>query len=172
MTTVLAVRRNGRTAVGGDGQVTIGSTIVKESACKIRRLSEDSVIVGFAGVSADALALIERFEGKIKRFQGNLMKACVELAKEWRLDKSLRRLDSMLLVADKQMTLLVSGNGDVIQPDDDVCAIGSGSGFAIASARALCKFTDMPAKDVVRESLLITSKICIYTNSNIVIEEL
>lgn len=171
MTTVLAVKKDNKTVVGGDGQVTFGSMVLKSKANKIRRLADYNVVVGFAGVSADALALIERFEGMLKKAQGNLLKASVELAKEWRLDRSLRRLESMLLAANKEMILLISGNGDVIQPDDQIASIGSGSGYALASARALFNFSQLSSYDIVKESLLITAQICIHTNNNIVIEE-
>lgn len=172
MTTILAVKKGDKSAIGGDGQVTHGSMVLKEKACKIRKLNDNKVIVGFAGVTADALALIERFEGMLKKTQGNLLKASVELAKEWRMDKTLRRLESMLLVVDSENIFLVSGNGDVIQPDDGIASIGSGSGYALSAARALYKHSDLSAKEIVRESLLLAAKIDIHTNEVIVVEEI
>lgn len=172
MTTILAVRKENMTVVGGDGQVTFGSMVMKGKANKIRLLSDYKVAVGFAGVSADAMALIERFEGMIKKSQGNLLKASVELAKEWRLDRSLRRLESMLLTANKEMILLISGNGDVIQPDDKIAAIGSGGGFALAAAKALYNQDNIDAKEIVTRSLTIAAEIDIHTNKNIVLEEI
>lgn len=172
MTTILAVRRNGITAMGGDGQVTLGQSIIKHGAKKIRRLYNNKVIVGFAGSAADGLALMERLEAKLEEFRGNLLRASVELAKEWRMDKYLRRLEALLLVADKENMLLLSGNGDVIEPDEPVVAIGSGGDYARSAAVALYRNTDMSAEDIVREALKIAGEICIYTNSNFVIEKL
>lgn len=171
-TTIIAVRRNGITVMGGDGQVTLGSSVIKHSARKIRRLYKDSVLVGFAGSAADGMALMERLEGKLEEFRGNLLRACVELAKDWRLDRSLRRLDALLLVADRERMLLLSGNGDVIEPDEPVLAIGSGGDYARACALALYRNTNLPAEEIVRQSLQIASEICIYTNHNFVIEKL
>ncbi|QID33918.1 ATP-dependent protease subunit HslV [Pampinifervens florentissimum] len=171
-TTILAVRRNHITVMGGDGQVTLGSSVIKHSARKIRKLYKDSVLVGFAGSAADGLALMERLEGKLEEFRGNLLRACVELAKDWRMDRSLRRLEALLLVADKERMLLLSGNGDVIEPDEPVLAIGSGGDYARASALALYRNTDMSAEDIVRESLKIAGEICIYTNQSFIIEKL
>ncbi|MEM2250364.1 MAG: ATP-dependent protease subunit HslV [Candidatus Bathyarchaeia archaeon] len=171
-TTILAVRRNHITVMGGDGQVTLGSSVIKHSARKIRKLYKDSVLVGFAGSAADGLALMERLEGKLEEFRGNLLRACVELAKDWRMDRSLRKLEALLLVADKERMLLLSGNGDVIEPDEPVLAIGSGGDYARASALALYRNTDMSAEDIVRESLKIAGEICIYTNQSFIIEKL
>ncbi len=171
-TTILAVRRNTVTVMGGDGQVTLGSSVIKHSAKKIRKLYKDSVLVGFAGSAADGLALMERLEGKLEEFRGNLLRACVELAKDWRMDRSLRRLEALLLVADRERMLLLSGNGDVIEPDEPVLAIGSGGDYARASALALYRNTDMSAEDIVKESLKIAGEICIYTNQSFIIEKL
>ncbi len=169
-TTILAVRKDGDTVIGGDGQVTVGSSVIKHSARKIRRLYKDKVVVGFAGSAADGLALMERLELKLEEFRGNLLRASVELAKEWRMDKYLRRLDALLLAVDRESMFLISGNGDIIEPDEPVLAIGSGGDYARASALALYRNTDLSAEDIVRESLKIASEICIYTNSELVIE--
>jgi ATP-dependent HslUV protease subunit HslV len=171
-TTILAVRRDERVAVGGDGQVTLGSTVMKSTARKIRRFHDDTVIVGFAGASADAFALLERFEGMLEKHQGNLAKSATELAKLWRTDKALRPLDSTLVVADRRDLLLVSGNGDVVQPDEGVIGIGSGGPYAAAAARALLRHTRMTAPEIAAEALRIASEICIYTNDRIHVEEL
>lgn len=171
-TTVLAVRRDGITVMGADGQVTMGSTVVKHSARKIRRLYKGSVLVGFAGSAADGLALMERLEGKLEEFRGNLLKACVELAKEWRTDRYLRRLEALLLVSDKDSMFLLSGSGDVIEPEEPILAIGSGGDYAKASALALYRNTNLPAEEIVKESLKIASEICIYTNDRFIIEKL
>ena len=171
-TTILAVRRNHITVMGGDGQVTLGSSVIKHSARKIRKLYKDSVLVGFAGSAADGLALMERLEGKLEEFIGNLLRACVELENDWRMDRRLRMLEALLLVADKERMLLLSGNGDVIEPDEPVLAIGSGGDYARASALALYRNTDMSAEDIVRESLKIAGEICIYTNQSFIIEKL
>lgn len=171
-TTVLAVRRNGITVMGADGQVTMGSTVVKHSARKIRRLYKGSVLVGFAGSAADGLALMERLEGKLEEFRGNLLKACVELAKEWRTDRYLRRLEALLLVSDKDSMFLLSGSGDVIEPEEPILAIGSGGDYAKASALALYRNTNLSAEEIVKESLKIASEICIYTNDRLIIEKL
>ncbi|MDP6958574.1 MAG: ATP-dependent protease subunit HslV [Planctomycetota bacterium] len=172
MTTILTVRHKGRVAMGGDGQLTLGSQAVKHGASKIRRLHENQVLAGFAGGAADAMALLERFEGMLKKAQGKIPKAAVELAKEWRTDRFLRRLESVLLVADQNHTLMVSGQGDVIEPDDGVAGIGSGGGFAVSAARALCGHSALECREIVEKSLLIASEICIHTNDKIHVEEL
>lgn len=169
-TTILAVKRNGQTAVGGDGQVTIQNTIMKQGARKVRRLFQERVIAGFAGAAGDALALFERFEGKLEEAAGNLPRAAYELVKDWRTDRSLRRLEALLAIADKDHLLLLSGNGDLIEPDDGIVAIGSGGPYALAAARALAKHTDLSAEEIVRESLDITADICIYTNRELTVE--
>lgn len=171
-TTILTVRHNGLVAIGGDGQVTLGSSIMKADANKIRRLLDGKVITGFAGSSADAFALLERFEGKLKDYPSNVPRAATELAKEWRTDRVLRRLEALLAVVDARHTLLVSGNGDVIQPTDGVLGIGSGGSYAVAAARALIAHSQLSAADIVRRSLEIASGIDIYTNQAIVVEEL
>lgn len=171
-TTILSVRRNGHLAMGGDGQVTMGESVVKTKARKIRRLYNDKVVAGFAGSTADALSLFSRFEQKLEEYHGNLSRAVVELAKEWRTDRALRHLEALLLVADDKNTYLVSGNGDVIEPDDGIVAIGSGGPYALAAARALSKHTQLDAKAVVQEAMSIAGQICIFTNEQVVIEEL
>ncbi|MFN3813244.1 MAG: ATP-dependent protease subunit HslV [Aquificaceae bacterium] len=171
-TTIIAVKKYGLIAMGGDGQVTLGSSVVKHGAKKIRKLYNNRVLVGFAGSAADGLALMERLESKLEELRGNLLRSCVELAKEWRMDKALRRLEALLLVADRENMLLISGNGDVIEPDEPIIAIGSGGDYARAAALALYKNTDMPAEEIVREALNIASQICIYTNSSFIIETL
>ncbi|HEX4144153.1 MAG TPA: ATP-dependent protease subunit HslV [Pirellulales bacterium] len=171
-TTILSVRHKGIVALGGDGQVTLGNSIMKADAMKIRRLMDGKVITGFAGSSADAFALLERFEAKLKDFPGNVPRAATELAKEWRTDRALRRLEALLAVVDFQHTLLVTGNGDVIQPTDGVLGIGSGGNFAVAAARALVAHSALSAADVVRRSLEIAAGIDIYTNQNIVVEQM
>ena len=170
-TTIIAVMKDGETVVAGDGQVTLGNTILKSSAVKIRELMDGKVIAGFAGSVADAMTLFERFEGKLKGWGGNILKAVVELAKDWRTDKILRRLEAFLLVADKDNIFLVSGSGEVIQPDDGVMAIGSGGPYALAAARALIRNTEMSAEKIALESLKIASEICIYTNDKIVLKK-
>jgi ATP-dependent HslUV protease subunit HslV len=170
-TTILGVRRNGAVAVGGDGQVTLGNTVMKGNARKVRRLYNDKVIAGFAGGTADAFTLFERFEGKLEKY-GNLTRAAIELAKDWRSDRYLRRLEALLLVADPGKLLVISGNGDVIEPDYDVAAIGSGGQFALAAARALLEGSDLDARSITERGLNIAADICIYTNRNLVIEEL
>ena len=170
-TTILAVRRNGRSAIGGDGQVTLGQVVMKGDAHKIRRLYDGKVLVGFAGAAADAFALMERFEAKLKDFQGSVPRAATELAKDWRTDRQLRRLEAMVLTLDRDHLLLVSGTGDVIQPTDGIAAIGSGGSYALAAARALLAHTDLSAGDIVRRSLEIAAELCIYTNRNIEVEE-
>jgi len=157
--------------MAGDGQVTFGTTVLKTGARKVRKLGDGRVLAGFAGSVADAMALFERFEAKLKEWGGNLIKASVELAKEWRTDKVLRRLEALLLVADRENILLISGNGEVIQPDDNVAAIGSGGPYALAAARALLRNTDLSAREIVEKAMEIASEICIYTNKNLVIEE-
>jgi len=171
-TTILSVRRGGTVAIGGDGQVTLGSSIMKADALKIRRLMNDQVICGFAGSSADSFALLERFEKKLKDYPQNVPRAATELAKEWRTDRALRRLEAMLLVVDAKTTLLLTGNGDVIQPTDGVVGIGSGGSFALAAARALVAHSDLSAAEIVRQSLEIAAGIDVYTNTNILVEEL
>lgn len=170
-TTVLCVRKDNKVVLAADGQVTMGEAVIKHSAKKTRRLYNDKIIAGFAGSTADALSL-QRFENKLQEFHGNLPRSAVELAKEWRTDRSLRHLDALLIVADAKSTFLLSGNGDVIEPDDGICAIGSGGSYAIASARALAKHTKMSAKDIAQEAMRIASEICIFTNANFSIEEL
>lgn len=171
-TTILSVRRDGNIALGGDGQVTLGNTIMKHSANKVRRMYHEKVIGGFAGSTADAFALFGRFEEKLEKFQGNLSRSAVELAKDWRTDKMLRRLEAMLIVVDKDCSLLISGTGDVIEPDDGILAIGSGGPYAQAAAKALIDNTELDAKKIVEKAMNIAQAICIYTNSNITIEEL
>jgi len=171
-TTILCVRRDERLAMGGDGQITMGEGVVKQKARKVRRLYGDKVLAGFAGSTADALSLFSRFEQKLEEYHGNLSRAVVELAKEWRTDRALRHLEALLLVADDKNTYLVSGNGDVIEPDDGIVAIGSGGPYALAAARALARHTTLPAKDIVREAMLLAGQICIFTNDQIAIEEL
>lgn len=171
-TTVLLVRKDGRVALAGDGQVTLGETIMKASAKKVRRLYNDRILAGFAGATADAFSLLTRFESKLEQYHGNLERAAIELSKEWRTDKLLRHLEALLVVADNKTSFLLSGNGDVIAPDDGVLAIGSGGTFALAAARALMKHTDLSARDIAVEALTIAGEICIYSNQNIVVEEL
>ena len=172
-TTVIAVRHNGRLAMGGDGQVTMGQTVVKTRARKIRKIYNDRILTGFAGSTADALTLFEKFEGKIEEFNGNLTRAAVELAKEWRTNKMLKQLEALLLVGNSEQIFLISGTGDVIEPDDDIMAIGSGGPYAVAACRAIKKFgPGLAAKEMVKESLEIAAGICIYTNDSLVIEEI
>lgn len=171
-TTILSVRRNGKVVIGGDGQVSLGNTIMKGNARKVRRLYQDRVIAGFAGGTADAFTLFERFEAKLEQHHGNLTKAAVELAKDWRTDRILRKLEALLAVADSDASLIITGNGDVIQPEDDLIAIGSGGPFAQSAARALLDNTEMSARDIVEQGLKIAGDICIYTNHNRTIEEL
>jgi ATP-dependent HslUV protease, peptidase subunit HslV len=171
-TTVVAVRHEGRIAMGGDGQVTLGETVMKGTALKVRKLKDGRILAGFAGGVADAFALFEKLEEKLERFPTNLTRACVELAKDWRMDRYLRRLNALLLVADRNHLFLVSGDGNVIEPDDDVVAIGSGGTYALAAARALKKHSDLTAPDMVRSALEIAADICIYTNANISVLEL
>ena len=171
-TTVLAVRRDGKTAIAADGQITIGDTVVKQGAKKLRRLSDGKVVAGFAGSTADAQALFGRFEAKLQEYRGNLERAAVELAKEWRTDRALRRLDALLVVADKDHILLLSGNGDLIEPDDGLLAIGSGGPFALAAARALMQHTTLSATSIAEEAMRVAAGICVYTNDRILLEEL
>ncbi|PIE33453.1 HslU--HslV peptidase proteolytic subunit [candidate division KSB3 bacterium] len=171
-TTIIAVRHNGQVAVAGDGQVSFGETVMKHSAKKVRRMYNNQIISGFAGGAADAFALFEKLEAKLKEFHGDLLRSAVELAKDWRTDRILRRLEAMLVVVDEQHSLLISGTGDVIEPDDGILAIGSGGSYALAAARALTRHSDLSARDIAEEAMNIASSICIYTNDNIVIEEL
>lgn len=171
-TTIVAVSRGGRVAMAGDGQVTMGATVLKHTARKVRRLYEDRVLVGFAGGTADAITLFEKFEGKLSEFRGNLRRAAVELAKEWRTDRVLRRLDAVMVVTDGRELMLLSGSGDVVEPDDGVIGVGSGGPFALAAARAMLQHTELPALAIAREALRIASGICIYTNDNVAAEEI
>ena len=171
-TTILAVRRNGKVAMAGDGQVTMGETVMKGNTKKVRKIFNGKIITGFAGSTADAFTLLELFEKKVGEYSGDITRSAVELAKEWRTDKMLKTLQALLLVADKNTILLISGNGDVIEPEEDAIAIGSGGNYAYASALALLRNTDLSAKDIVEKSLDIASKICIYTNDNFTVEEL
>ncbi|MBI1723734.1 MAG: ATP-dependent protease subunit HslV [Gemmatimonadetes bacterium] len=171
-TTILCVRKDGQVAMGGDGQVTVGDTVMKARATKVRLLKGNKVVAGFAGGAADALTLFDKFEEKLDRFPGNLARAAVELAKDWRSDRILRRLEAQLVVADKTQLLTISGMGDVIEPDDDVIAIGSGGGYALAAARALVSQTTLPARQIVEEAMNIAADICIFTNRNLTVVEL
>ena len=171
-TTVLLVRRDGHVAMAGDGQVTVGETVMKANAKKVRRLYNDKILAGFAGATGDAFSLLTRFEGKLEQYHGNLERAAIELSKEWRTDKILRNLEALLLVADEKSSFLLSGNGDVISPDDGVLAIGSGGSYALAAARALVTHTQLSAREVASEAMKIAGEICIYSNTNIVLEEL
>ncbi len=171
-TTVICVRRDGQVAMAGDGQVTVGNTVMKHGAAKVRRLYNDRIIAGFAGSAADAFALFARFEGKLEEYRGNMERAVIELAKDWRLDKYLRQLQAFLIVANNEKAYLLSGTGDLIQPDDGILAIGSGGSFALAAARALMAHTSMTAKEIAEEAMRITAGICIYTNDHITVETL
>jgi ATP-dependent HslUV protease subunit HslV len=171
-TTILLVRREGHVAMAGDGQVTLGDTVMKSAARKVRRLYNDKILAGFAGASADAFSLLTRFEGKLEQYHGNLERAAIELSKEWRTDKILRHLEALLIVADERHSFLLSGNGDVIAPDDGAIAIGSGGSYALAAARALLENTELTAREIADKALRIAGEICIYTNQNIIIEEL
>jgi len=171
-TTILSVRRNGKVVIGGDGQVSLGNTVMKGNARKVRRLYKDRVIAGFAGATADAFTLFERFEGKLEKHHGHLTRSAVELAKDWRTDRSLRRLEALLCVADSKVSLIISGTGDVIEPEESLMAIGSGGAFAQSAARALLQNTEMEAREIVEKSLGIAADICIYTNHNRTLEEL
>ncbi len=172
MTTILSVRKNGSAVLGGDGQVSLGNTIMKGNARKVRRLYRDQIIAGFAGATADAFTLFERFEAQLEKHHGNLMRAAVELAKDWRTDRSLQRLEALLAVVDDKHSLIISGNGDVIEPENGLIAIGSGGPFAQSAARALLENTDLDAREIVDKSLQIAADICVYTNHNLTIEEL
>jgi len=171
-TTILGIRHKGAAAMAGDGQVTFGDTILKTGARKVRKMYDDSILVGFAGAAADALTLFDKFDAKLEQYKGNLPRAVVELAKEWRTDRYLRRLEAQLAVMDKQYAFLVSGTGDVIEPDDSILALGSGGPYALAAARALINHTKLNAREIVEEAMKIAGGICIYTNTNILIEEL
>ncbi|NIM91928.1 MAG: ATP-dependent protease subunit HslV [Candidatus Aminicenantes bacterium] len=171
-TTIICVRHKGKIALAGDGQVTIGQTVLKQKANKIRTLYKGKVLAGFAGATSDAFALFSRFEAKLEEYRGNLSRAAIELAKDWRLDKALRRLEALLIVADKDNSFLISGTGDVVEPDDGIMAIGSGGPYALAAARALTNHTDLSAKEIALEALRITSDICVYTNNKFVVKEL
>ena len=171
-TTILSVRRNSQVVIGGDGQVSLGDTVMKGNARKVRRLYDDSVIAGFAGGPADAFTLFEYFEGKLQKHSGNLVRAAVELAKDWRTDRTLRRLEALLAVADKESSLIISGNGDVIEPEQGIMAIGSGGNYALSAARALFNSTELDARSITEQALNIAADICIYTNHNLLIEEL
>src|SRR6266542_253452 len=171
-TTVLAVRHGGRTVMASDGQVTFGDTVMKQSAKKIRKLYNDRILAGFAGSAADSFALFSRFEAKLEQYRGNLERSAVELAKDWRTDRILRRLEAMLIVLDKSSTFLLSGNGDLIEPDDGIVAIGSGGPYALAAAKALAANTDLDAREIAEKAMAIAGEICIYTNAHVVVEEL
>lgn len=171
-TTILCVRRNGKTAIGGDGQVSMGPTVMKSGAVKIRKIADGAIVTGFAGATADAFTLLELFEKKVGQYQKNLSRAAVEMAREWRTDRMLRRLEALMIVADKDSLYLISGTGDVIAPDDGILAIGSGGNYALSAARALNAHTDMSARDIVEHSMKIAGDICIYTNHHLTIEEL
>jgi ATP-dependent HslUV protease subunit HslV len=171
-TTIICVRHKGKVAIAGDGQVSFGETVLKQKANKIRSLYKGKVLAGFAGATSDAFALFSRFEGKLEEFRGNLSRAAIELAKDWRMDKALRRLEALLIVADKDISFLISGTGDVVEPDDGIISIGSGGPFALAAARALLKHTNLSARDIAFQALEISSGICVYTNDQITIEEL
>lgn len=171
-TTILCIRRNGSVVIAGDGQVTMGNTVLKRNAKKIRLMYNDKIVAGFSGATADAFTLFERFEAKIESYRGNIKRAAVELAKDWRTDKILRRLEALLIIADKEHTFILSGTGDVIEPEEGVAAIGSGGPFALAAAKALFENTDLSAKGIAEKAMIIASDICIYTNSNITIEEI
>jgi ATP-dependent HslUV protease subunit HslV len=171
-TTILAVRHHDRAVLAGDGQVTLGDTVVKQSARKIRRLYNDKILAGFAGSAADSFALFSRFEAKLEQYRGNIERSAVELAKDWRTDRILRRLEAMLIVMDARSTFLLSGNGDLIEPDDGIVGIGSGGGYAVAAARALARHTELDARAIAENAMTVAAAICIYTNSNLTIEEL
>lgn len=171
-TTIVCVKAKDRVAMAGDGQVTLGNAAVKHTAKKVRKIFENKVLVGFAGATADAMTLFDKFEAKLEEFRGNLKRAAVELARDWRTDRILRRLEALLAVADKESMFLISGSGDVLEPDDNVIAVGSGGSFAQAAAKALSKHSDLSAKEIAEESLKIASEICIYTNDKITVEEL
>jgi len=171
-TTIICVRKKNKVAIGSDGQVTLGDTVIKHGAKKIRRLYNEKILAGFAGSSADSFALFSRFEAKLEQFHGNLSRAAVELAKDWRTDRALRHLEAVMIVADEKTTFLISGTGDLIEPDDGIVGIGSGGAYALAAARALAKYTDLSAREIVQEAMQIAGSICIYTHEKISIEEL
>ncbi len=171
-TTIICIRHKGKLAVAGDGQVTLDQTVLKQKANKIRTLYNGKVLTGFAGATSDAFALFSRFEAKLEEYHGNLSRAAIELAKEWRMDRALRRLEALMIVADEEKSFLISGTGDVVEPDDGIIAIGSGGQFALAAARALIQFTDLSAKKIAVEAMKISAGICVYTNSHITVEEL
>jgi len=171
-TTILSVRKNGKVAIAGDGQVSFGQTVLKSNAKKIRKLGDGSIIGGFAGATADAFTLFERLEQKLEQYPNQLMRACVELAKDWRTDKYLRRLEAMMIVIDKNISLVLTGNGDVLEPEDGIAGIGSGGNFALAAARALVSIDNLSAEEVVKRSMKIASELCVYTNNNVIIETL
>ncbi len=169
-TTILAVRKNGKVAIAGDGQVTLGQTVLKSNAKKIRKLGDGSIIGGFAGATADAFTLFERLEAKLEQYPNQLMRACVELAKDWRTDKYLRRLEAMMIVVDKNISLVLTGNGDVLEPEDGIAGIGSGGNYALAAARALCEIEHLSVEEIVKKSMKVAAELCVYTNENILIE--
>jgi len=171
-TTIICVRKKGRVAIASDGQVTLGDTVMKHGAKKLRRLYNEKILAGFAGSSADSFALFSRFESKLEQFHGNLSRAAVELAKDWRTDRALRHLEAVMIVADDKTTFLIAGNGDLIEPDDGIVAIGSGGAYALAASRALSKYTNLSAREIAEEAMHIAGKICIYTNESVTIEEL
>ncbi len=171
-TTVIALKHNGKSVMGGDGQVTFGDTILKSSARKVRKIFDGKVVAGFAGSTADAFTLFDRFESKLQKYQGNLMRASVELAKDWRTDKILRRLEALLIVMDKDHMFIISGSGDVVEPEEGIAAIGSGGNYALSAAKALVRYSNLDAEEIVKESLRIASEICVYTNEKFVIESL
>jgi ATP-dependent HslUV protease subunit HslV len=171
-TTIICVRKKGHVAIASDGQVTLGDTVIKHGAKKVRRLYNEKILAGFAGSSADSFALFARFEAKLEQFHGNLSRAAVELAKDWRTDRALRHLEAVMIVADDKQTFLISGTGDLIEPDDGIVGVGSGGSYALAAARALAKYTELSAREIAQEALQIAGKICIYTNENISIEEI
>jgi ATP-dependent HslUV protease subunit HslV len=170
-TTIIAVRRDGRAAMAGDGQVSLGQTILKDKAKKVRRIADGKVVVGFAGATADAFALLERLEAKLKEHRGSLSRAAVELAKDWRTDRALRRLEAMIIAMDAEHTLLLSGTGDVIEPDDGIIAIGSGGMYALAAGRALLRSSELPAVEIAKQAITVAGEICVYTNGELVVEE-
>ncbi|HEX9860448.1 MAG TPA: ATP-dependent protease subunit HslV [Nitrospirota bacterium] len=171
-TTILSVRRNGKAVIAGDGQVTVGATVMKHNAKKVRKMYNDKVLAGFAGATADAFTLFEKFEAKLEQYRGNLTRAAVELAKDWRTDKVLRRLEALMIIADSERSFILSGNGDVIEPENGITAIGSGGPYALAAARALADHTSLEARSIAEEAMKIAGEICIYTNKEITIEEL
>lgn len=171
-TTILSVRKNGQVAIAGDGQVSLGSSVLKSNARKIRKLGDGSIIGGFAGATADAFTLFERLESKLEQYPNQLMRACVELAKDWRTDKYLRRLEAMMIVIDKNVSLVLTGNGDVLEPEDGIAGIGSGGNYALAAARALSQIDNLSAEEIVKKSMKVAADLCVYTNGNIIIETL